>query len=311
VTQSGAADPRGFTPHSAGAPPEGGVRADLLRAFAEGFFEGAGPALITVLNRAVTVRVLGVEPVRVSELAARTPFPWVLVTMPYGRGLSGTHALVFSMAGAVRLGRALVGEEDDGGGDFLPAHEEALRETVNQILLSAPATLAAVIPRSVTFGAASVLLVDGPSDIPADVVAGGERVWLIRAEVTGAPGFHTELAMTVSGDLARELAELAEANTPATPVAAGPEPSPSRLDMILDITLPVTVELGRTRMQIQDVLKLAPGSVIELEKSAGDPVELYINDRPIARGEVVVIDENFGVRLTSIVTPTERIRSLR
>jgi flagellar motor switch protein FliN/FliY len=81
--------------------------------------------------------------------------------------------------------------------------------------------------------------------------------------------------------------------------------------MILDITLPVTVELGRARMQIQDILKLGPGSIVELEKLAGDPVELLINDRPIARGEVVVIDENFGVRLTSIVTPTERIRTLR
>jgi flagellar motor switch protein FliN/FliY len=308
---SGAADPRGFTPHSAGAPADSGVRVDTIRAFADGFFEGVGPALITVLNRAVTVRVLGVEPVGVSELAARTPFPWVLVTMPYGRGLTGTHALVFSMAHAVRLGQALLGEDDAGAGDFLPAHEQALRDTVNQILLSASTTLAGVIPRSVTFGAAGVVLVDDPSDIPGDVIAGGERVWLIRAEVTGTAGFRTELAMTVSGDLARELTELGEASAPAPSAAAGPEPSPSRLDMILDITLPVTVELGRTRMQIQDVLKLAPGSVIELEKSAGDPVELYINDRPIARGEVVVIDENFGVRLTSIVTPTERIRSLR
>jgi flagellar motor switch protein FliN/FliY len=64
-------------------------------------------------------------------------------------------------------------------------------------------------------------------------------------------------------------------------------------------------------MQIQDILKLAPGSVIELDRSAGDPVELFINDRPIAKGEVVVIDENFGVRLTSIVTATERIKTLR
>jgi flagellar motor switch protein FliN/FliY len=77
------------------------------------------------------------------------------------------------------------------------------------------------------------------------------------------------------------------------------------------VTLPVAVELGRARMQIQDILKLAPGSVIALDKSAGDPVELFINERPIAKGEVVIIDENFGVRLTSIVTATERIRTLR
>jgi flagellar motor switch protein FliN/FliY len=86
---------------------------------------------------------------------------------------------------------------------------------------------------------------------------------------------------------------------------------PRRLDMLLDLPLDVSVELGRTRMSIQELLALAPGSVIELDKSAGDPVELYINDRPIAKGEVVIIDENFGVRLTSIVTTTERIKTLR
>ncbi len=91
----------------------------------------------------------------------------------------------------------------------------------------------------------------------------------------------------------------------------GTTEAPSKIDLILDVTLPVTVELGRARMQIQDILKLTPGSVIALDKSAGDPVELLINDRPIAKGEVVIIDENFGVRLTSIVTTTERIRTLR
>jgi flagellar motor switch protein FliN/FliY len=117
------------------------------------------------------------------------------------------------------------------------------------------------------------------------------------------------LGLTIGDDVARELA--------ATVVPAEPAPAPraeaggARLDLILDVTLPVTVELGRARMQIQEILKLAPGSVIELDKSAGDPVELYINDRPIAKGEVVIIDENFGVRLTSIVTTTERIKTLR
>ena len=100
---------------------------------------------------------------------------------------------------------------------------------------------------------------------------------------------------------------------PTSRRAAAPELAapPAKIDMILDVTLPVAVELGRARMQIQDILKLAPGSVIALDKSAGDPVELLINDRPFAKGEVVIIDENFGVRLTSIVTATERIRSLR
>jgi flagellar motor switch protein FliN/FliY len=92
--------------------------------------------------------------------------------------------------------------------------------------------------------------------------------------------------------------------------------SPSRkngngMELLLDISLPVTVELGRTRMMIRDILHLAPGSVLELDKLAGEPVDILINEKSIARGEVVVIDENFGVRLTSIVTPSERVASLQ
>jgi flagellar motor switch protein FliN/FliY len=81
------------------------------------------------------------------------------------------------------------------------------------------------------------------------------------------------------------------------------------LDLLMDVPLRVTVELGRTRMQIRDVLELGKGSVVELDKLAGEPVDLLVNGKLIARGEVVVIDENFGVRVTDIVSPAERLLS--
>jgi flagellar motor switch protein FliN/FliY len=84
----------------------------------------------------------------------------------------------------------------------------------------------------------------------------------------------------------------------------------SGLDLILDVTLKVTVELGRTRMQIREVLDLGKGSVVELDKLAGEPVDMLVNGKLIAKGEVVVIDENFGIRLTEIVSPQERFNSL-
>jgi len=82
------------------------------------------------------------------------------------------------------------------------------------------------------------------------------------------------------------------------------------LDMILDIPLVVTVELGRTKMLINDLLQLGQGSVIELSKLVGEPLEILINEKLVARGEVVVVHEKFGVRLTDIVSPLERIESL-
>lgn len=78
------------------------------------------------------------------------------------------------------------------------------------------------------------------------------------------------------------------------------------LGRVRDIPLEVTVELGRTRLLIRDILDLSPGSIIELDKIAGEPVDLYANGMLVARGEVIVIDDNFGVRVTEIITAVER-----
>lgn len=83
------------------------------------------------------------------------------------------------------------------------------------------------------------------------------------------------------------------------------------LDFLVDIPLEITVELGRTRMLIKDLLQLGQGSVIELEKLAGEPMEILVNGRLVALGEVVVINEKFGVRLTDIISPMDRIRQLK
>lgn len=86
---------------------------------------------------------------------------------------------------------------------------------------------------------------------------------------------------------------------------------PTNLDLLLGVTLRVAVELGRTKMSIESILKLGPGAVIELDKLAGEPVDVLVNDRLIARGEVVVIDDRFGVRITDILSPAQRINSLQ
>lgn len=89
------------------------------------------------------------------------------------------------------------------------------------------------------------------------------------------------------------------------------EPSSRRLDMLLDVPLEVNVELGRTRMTIQDLLQLGPGSVIELDKVAGEALDILVNGRLVARGEAVVVNDKFGIRITDIVSPQERIQRLR
>lgn len=100
----------------------------------------------------------------------------------------------------------------------------------------------------------------------------------------------------------------APAAAPKTGAVAAPVQT---LDFILDIPLKVTVELGRTKMMIRDILQLAQGSVVELSKFAGEPLEVLVNDKLVARGEVVVVNEKFGIRLTDIISPVERIEQLK
>lgn len=82
------------------------------------------------------------------------------------------------------------------------------------------------------------------------------------------------------------------------------------LDLILDIPLEVRAELGQVKMLVNDLLQLGQGSIIELDKPVNDLLDIYISNKLIARGEVVVVDEKFGIRVTDIVSPTERIKSL-
>ena len=88
------------------------------------------------------------------------------------------------------------------------------------------------------------------------------------------------------------------------------EPGIRKMDLLLDVPLEVAIELGRTRMPIKTLLELGPGSVVELDKVAGEPLDILVNGRLIARGEAVVVNDKFGIRLTDIITPSERIRKL-
>jgi flagellar motor switch protein FliN/FliY len=111
-----------------------------------------------------------------------------------------------------------------------------------------------------------------------------------------------------------ETSSADKASQPDNSVTGGDSPgveSLANMEFLLDIPLEVTVELGRTKMLINDMLKLGQGSVIELSKLAGESLEILANQKPIARGEVVVVNEKYGIRLTEVISPIERIEGLR
>jgi flagellar motor switch protein FliN/FliY len=239
----------------------------------------------------------GLQPRAVDPGTALGPDPaaagWVAVRQELSRG-----ALVLALAAP--LANALRGDRTE---DAPPA--------VLADLLAGP--LAAV---AATLGATPVGL---PAELPAAEALGGlETSSTCVAAALGADDMDMGLLVLTTpgsdhdarGNLPpvavpgqRPSHEEPPAYPPAPPTAGAP--SNSRLDLLHAVDMEVTCELGRTRMTLRELLSLRPGTVVELDRAAGSPVDLLVNGTLLARGEVVVVDEEYGVRVTEIVTPGE------
>ena len=140
----------------------------------------------------------------------------------------------------------------------------------------------------------------------------------MSAEEASAPSAEDAMAAEWAAALAESKPEVASevSAAEAAPVAftdfakSAATSAGNDINMILDIPVQLTVELGRTRIPIKHILQLAQGSVVELDALAGEPMDVLVNGYLIAQGEVVVVNEKFGIRLTDIVTPSERMRRL-
>ncbi|MCS6829582.1 MAG: flagellar motor switch protein FliN [Armatimonadota bacterium] len=153
----------------------------------------------------------------------------------------------------------------------------------------------------------AVLHVDG-SPVGALTVIGDERfgLWLAGDE-SEPPAVQSEPSSTEASPF-QVMEEIAASAQPFVPLAqAAAQPLPTGIELILDVPLELTVELGRKRMFIKDVLELTIGSIVELDRVAGEPVDVLVNGRIMARGEVVVIEDNFGIRITEIINPQEQL----
>jgi flagellar motor switch protein FliN/FliY len=127
------------------------------------------------------------------------------------------------------------------------------------------------------------------------------------SEVRDAAG-DAEAALAAASDAVGQLSAGLGASTsgveeyvPPPLESAPPRPAPSGIELLSDVHLKVRIELGRTSMLVEDVLRLGEGTVVELDKLAGDPVDVYVNDRPIARAEILVLNDNFCVRISEII----------
>ena len=132
-----------------------------------------------------------------------------------------------------------------------------------------------------------------------------------NVEANAEDDWAAAMAEQAIADSAQEVAAQPAEIFPSFAETDGKASMMNELDMILDIPVQVAVELGRTKITIKSLLQLAHGSVVELDAMAGEPMSVYVNGTLIAQGEVVVVNDKFGIRLTDIISPSERVKRLR
>lgn len=156
---------------------------------------------------------------------------------------------------------------------------------------------------------------------PQDPAAEAPQAGGATPQAGGAPPQAGEAGAKGSGGIADAMAEMianaepspSEMATPSAEPASyeelngGTWADPGALSMLYDLTMPVAIELGRTRMSVQEILAIGRGSVIQLDRLAGEPIDVFVGDRRFAEGEVVVVGEQFGVRITRILNPSARL----
>lgn len=266
----------------------------------------------------------------------------VYVKAAYTKGVSGTMLFALPLNEGTQLVDLMLGGEGAASTELAGDSRDALAETFNQILGSANQALSDMAGETLSISNVEIFSTEGDQSSGLEELLGPgpfDSLGLGTTQENLTTTIHLLIPEMLSEQLKRKLgmaqppaAPPAQAAAPAPaapaaptptattsgPVAAGPTHTGSRqssvdtgnLDLLLDIELPVMVRMGQTEMPLGELLKLTPGSILELNRAADAPVELLVNGKQIAKGEVVVVDGNFAFRITEIESTDTRIRSL-
>lgn len=294
----------------------GGFDPDALRPDVELIFEQGSSVLGTLLGRGAA---FSVRDIKAAEASALGDFGGEGLCLYVAlEGINGDLAFAMTRQTAALMAGLMMG--GDGTAPFKDEDLDAVNELGNQLMGSVCTALGARHGGSVSASQAQTGPLN-PSNPPFPVEGGA----LVEAELAIDGAEPAPLLLFLSQPLVQALSgggagpSHAGNGLMSSPDSfdgtlsrgmSGPD-GPPNIQMLLDINLNVTIELGRTRLSIRKILELGPGSIIELDRLAGEPVDLLVNDKVVAKGEVVVVDEYFGIRIISLVSPEERIKQLR
>ncbi|MCH8927759.1 MAG: flagellar motor switch protein FliN [Candidatus Marinimicrobia bacterium] len=271
----------------------------------------------TITNADTTFSVSKVDQLEEEELISILSGDVVRANVPIAQGLEGSFTFVWPTDLVAKMADLMLA--GDGTAQFnSEEHIDAIQEIASQILGPIATHLSDNLEDKVEFSTPEAGLAES-SQVATDLSS------LVTTVITGTLGEEKyQWTFSISTDQAIKLAEISIEEETSEPdvmpenvefesfpnTKSSAKESAENMDMLMDLSLQVSIELGRTRLYIKNILELGQGSVIELNKLSGDPVDIYVNDKKFAEGEVVVVDENFGVRITDLVSPSERVEKL-
>lgn len=309
------------------------------------FAESMGSVFSMLTGREFSITAQEGASIDHAGVAALHPGPVVFVKAHYTKGLTGTLLFALPLKEGTMLVDLMLGGDGAPAAELAGDSRDALAETFNQIMGSGNQTLSDLAgetlsisnveifsEESATAKALEELLGPGPfHDLPLATTQESLATTIhVLVPDLLVQQFKRKLGLGEAASVPVPAAPAPAAPAPAAvatpaPVAAPAAPAPmaagtisapaapvdtGNLDLLLDIELPVMVRMGQTEMQLGELLKLTPGSILELNRAADAPVELLVNSKIIAKGEVVVVDGNFAFRITEIESTAARIRSL-
>ncbi len=292
--------------------------------------EAAAGALGGLLGRAVTLAPAGVSPLAAADLADKFFGSVVALPVTLSGAARGAGLVAFNESTAGLMADILVGGDGSNPPEALnELHLSALGELGGQLASALGEGLGSALGRAVAVSGGELAAVQA-QDLPASAAGLGAALTALEFSLEVEGGLPSPFVFVVGEAVAASLAGGAAAPAPAAAPTTGgfggtmnapvvqaaqlsqltgglPAGAGNNLELLMDVPLRVTVELGRTEKLVKEVLALGPGSVLELDKLAGEPVDILVNEKRIATGEVVVIDENFGIRVTEIIAPRDRV----
>lgn len=325
-----------------------GSEKDMICEIGKTSMESAAKTLEMITGNPVKIESPVVSITTLSELRNDEELPYMSLEVKYISGIEGINLLINKIRDAQVIASLMMGGDGKVEGDEISEIEEsAVSEAMNQMIGSSATTMSGVLGRSINISPPVSKIWKTADEIMLDGVEENKKLIKVSYKLTIGDLVDSHIIQLLNVETGKTMAEIMESKnkkpepTPApkaasTASAAAPaqkapekrQPQvevqqatfqpiketaskdlPKNIDLILDVPLDISVVLGRTKKSIKDILNLTTGSLVELDKLAEEPVEVLVNGKSVALGEVVVVGENFGVRITSIISNAEKLKS--